>query len=361
MRHRLRQIGFAVIVVTLAARGALAQRVQFPTPIQADAVGPAPSASAFTQPTTAYYQAPPPPIITPPPAQPWDPYQPAPVAPIVAPAYPAYAAPYQPLQPRGGFYGAFEGAILVARPGTFTTTIGTTVVSLNPDYNLTFSPRVIGGYKWSEGFGLRARYWHYDADGTGTVLDLGGGTTFGNLSSNIKLDVIDAEFTQDGQFSNWEFQVGAGVRLARINYTITASDPAFPGFTASLDSEFQGLGPTIAFYARRPLRGWDGFAFVTDARFSFLFGNTDLTLTVQTPGVPPPAPLVIGPLNFEDHAVTVFETRVGAEYSHCLQSGWRLTGGAYFEGQVWGWAPPFGITGRDIGFFGPTFQVGLLR
>jgi hypothetical protein len=353
---------------------------------------------------------------------PFDPYaQPAQyVSPVVTPPPPAapYATPYTATPPPptapafsfpalspswGGFYIGAEGTILEARVGGASiVTLGEfpvgmapvdvpiTSLEFDPDYDLEFSPRVWGGYKGAAGFGVRGRWWFYDhgsggnfafnplevgvpepVDTTGDgVADVNVILDSATLRSNLQLNSIDLEGTQDGNFHNWDFQIAGGVRWAKIEYDMIGSiagdieDPigeleaGFEPFTDTISalSEFQGVGPTIALAGRRPLMFADGLAFLVGVRLAFLFGDTTGVLTTENAFADP-----VVETDFEEHLVQVWEVQVGFEYSRQLASGSRLFGAALLEAQVWEWNSPFGVSGGDLGFFGPTVAVGIAR
>jgi hypothetical protein len=350
---------------------------------------------------------------------PFDPY--AQPAQYVSPAAPPPAAvPYTPAPPPaaappiglpalptswGGFYIGAEGTILEARvggasilslgdfplvPGPPPVEVPVTSLEFDPDYDLEFSPRVWGGYKGAAGFGVRGRWWFYDHGSSGTFafnpLEVGvpfpvdtdgmGGADANvilesaTLRSNLTLNSIDLEGTQDGNFHNWDFQIAGGVRYAKIEYDMIGTiagdieepigepEGSFEPFsdTISALSEFEGVGPTIALAGRRPLLFADGLAFLVGVRLAFLFGDSNALLTTENAFVDP-----VIEADFEEHLVQVWEVQVGLEYSRQLASGSRLFGAALLEAQVWEWNSPFGVSGGDLGFFGPTVAVGLAR
>jgi hypothetical protein len=352
---------------------------------------------------------------------PFDPYaQPAQyVGPAVPPPAVPYNAPYTASPPPvatspgfsfpalspswGGFYAGFDATILEARVGGASiVTLGEfpvgmgpvdvpiTSLEFDPDYDLEFSPRVWGGYKGAAGFGVRGRWWWYDhgsggrfafnplevgvaepVDTTGDgVADVNVILDSATLRSNLTLNSIDLEGTQDGNFHNWDFQIAGGVRYAKIEYDMIGSiagnieDPigelpaGFEPFTDTISaaSEFSGVGPTIALAGRRPLMFADGLAFMVGVRLAFLFGDSTATLTTENAFADP---LVAS--DFEEHLVQVWEVQVGLEYSRQLASGARLFGAAFLAAQVWEWNSPFGVSGGDLGFFGPTISVGIAR
>lgn len=382
-----------------------------------------PTPYPYAQPPTNVY---PPPTALPPTAQPqamqnlvgdaqrygipFDPYaQPAqyttPIAPppgavpYATPGPPPPLMPFPSLSPSwGGFYAGFEATILEARTGNISIPFATgyplggvdvPVTSLDffPDFGLEFSPRVWAGYKGAAGFGVRGRWWYYSHGAPGMFsfngLDLNTPLMIDtdvppdgmadqivtlestSLNADLKINSIDMEATQDGEFHNWDFQIAGGVRYAKIDYDLTGmaagtvgpiiGPPAPWEETISALSEFQGVGPTVAMSGRRPLLSIDGLAFLINLRLAFLFGDTDASI-VTAEAFPDPIRVTV-----QEHLVQVWEVQVGFEYSRLLQNGARLFGGAFLEAQAWEWNTPLGLTGSDLGFFGPTITVGLAR
>lgn len=396
--------GLALAIALTAATQVIAQRVQFGSTI--------PTASPYYagQPITAYqppttYGAPPstyagttyatgvPPATAPvlpynaSPSPVWDPYA-APAPPVVSTPPPSYLGPspyiatptvVSPYR-TGGFYGAFEGAILKALvPGasqTFpvATTLGpgTATTSLTPDFDLHFSPRLYAGYRFSQGFGIRAGWWGFDdtADLNATLqvtvpppTPFSGFVTFGS-SLNIDVDEIDAVMTQLGTFHNWEYEVIGGLRYAKMDFqldilnSITVGPPPTTVILApapiTLTSTFEGVGPLVGVTGRRPIGFWEGLTFVGDARFSLLFGDAESRASAIF------SPVVISGTVFND-TLPVWELRVGAEWSRALNIGAKFFAGAYLEGQMWDFVPYDTSFNGETGFFGVSFAVGLQR
>jgi hypothetical protein len=335
---------------------------------------------------------------------PLDPYaQPGQYAPpiqsvVLPPGPPAPLPPYPIVTTHwGGAYAGFEAAILAARVGSSSVLLSDNLpvnveptfpidelpvnsLDFHPDFDLEFSPRVWVGYKGPGGWGVRARWWHYDHAGAG-IFELGGlpldedfefegedlnVTLASTLATELKIDSIDLEGTQDGEFHNWDFQVAGGVRYARIDFdqiatidgVVTVLDPEDDSEfsdTFSAFSEFKGVGPTIAVAARRPFYFNQGLAFLVNLRLAFLFGETDATLISENAFEDP----IVA--QFQEHLIQVWEIQVGFEYSRQLQNSVRVFASALLEAQVWEWNSPLGIAANDLGFFGPTIGVGLAR
>jgi hypothetical protein len=340
---------------------------------------------------------------------PFDPYvQPTQyVAPGPPPAVVLPPGPVAPLMPFpsiytywGGCYGGFEATILEARAGSTTVLLSNdfpvdppdpldevelpiSSFDFHTDYDLEFSPRVWLGYKGCSGLGVRLRWWYYDHSGAGEFefngltegeeifLPNEGEDVIVDVDSTLRTDLrvnsIDLEGTQDGQFHNWDFQIAGGVRYAKIDYDQVAEIEGEVDYvleppddfefeeTISAISEFEGVGPTIALAGRRPLFFVDGLAFLVNLRLAFLFGETDAELLAEEAFDEPVD------VAFQEHMVQVWEAQVGFEYSRQLRNSARLFVGAFLEAQVWEWSTPLGVSSSDLAFFGPTAAVGLAR
>ena len=114
-------------------------------------------------------------------------------------------------------------------------------------------------------------------------------------------------------------------------------------------NDFEGVGPTFSLNVHRPLsRHW---ALVGSGRASFLFGDTDLSLT-QLGGFV---------VESDEHFLQVWEGRFGLEWSGTTRDGQMLFFlRAMIEAQIWDIAPVAGLYGSDLGFFGPTVSAGFV-
>ncbi len=233
---------------------------------------------------------------------------------------------------------------------------------MNPNYDLTFSTRFIVGYQGPEGFGLRARWWHFDKGADASVRSLLNQAALTSGSTSLTVDAIDLEATQDGRFHNWAYLMSGGVRFTQLKFGYEFiidddNDPPDGNLDSATDtngifnSSYSHVGPTISLSARRPFGEWEGLAFLVNTRLSFLFGTAEANGTLNNDSFP---------LFKSEDVMPVWETQIGFEWSRILQSGKRFYIGGFFEGQAWEWTAPSTL-GGDLGFWGPTFTVGWAR
>lgn len=223
------------------------------------------------------------------------------------------------------------------------------------DYN--GAPRAWVGYVGCRGLGFRGRYWGFDQDANEAVFidfpQLGLNTV---TTGSLNVQEVDIEATQEACFCSWLFTVSGGVRLAHTDMRshVVIND----GITIDLFDhrhEFDGVGPTFALEAVRPICG-SNFALFGNSRVSLVFGNTDSdTTVVDDQGVPTTFS------SSTDTMLSILEVQVGAQWSCCVGRGARLFVRGSFEGQVWGDAGNLYTTDSDLGFVGFGIGVGLTR
>ncbi|MFC1759282.1 Lpg1974 family pore-forming outer membrane protein [Planctomycetota bacterium] len=266
---------------------------------------------------------------------------------------------YQPFNFNGGgLYGGFEAPFLQPRYGSFAITTDafgpSTTVATTPKHDLAFSTRFIAGFEGPGGLGFRARWWHFDDETNGTGAITRSGNTFdATTSAQLEADAIDMELTQAGRFHNWEFLVSGGVRYADIGSKIESSFVLPPDRFIRTTSGFTGVGPVLSLGTRRSLRQWEGLTFVFNSRFSFLFGDHDVRNISDVRGV-----IERENLASVQDVMPNWELQIGAHWTRRLNSGSTFYLGAFFEAQLWDWISP-GQINSDLGFWGPTFAVGI--
>ncbi|HUT12303.1 MAG TPA: hypothetical protein VMY42_17530 [Thermoguttaceae bacterium] len=263
---------------------------------------------------------------------------------------------------RGGIIAGADLTVLEPHIGTLGLSIGDWgSFSVSPDFDAETAPRIWLGYQGPGGLIGRMRYWQFDHNATGenivSLLTQGEG----NLTLGLEAHALDFELAQEGCFRNWAFEIAGGVRYGKMEFGLGVSDmPDIPQLDMwdipdfGVAATFEGVGPTVALAARRPI-GSRGLAFVVGARGSFLFGDTDVSGSgalsiVNNLGI-----------ELEEHLMQVWEFQVGGEWSRTTESGNRLFARAVYEAQVWEWAPALGLLGSDIGFVGPSFSLGVAR
>jgi hypothetical protein len=119
--------------------------------------------------------------------------------------------------------------------------------------SLNFSPRIIVCYEPVDGFGARARYWHYGA----LTESLGAGNDL-----RFEFDVLDLELYGRLRGQRTELILASGLRLAEISI-----DPQ--------GSNFEGYGITLAADGRTRIcaQGLNEWAWLYGARLSILGGD----------------------------------------------------------------------------------------
>ncbi len=199
------------------------------------------------------------------------------------------------------------------------------------------------------GFGGRFRWFTFDQDydytgvwDTGTPIALNGGF-------NLDVDAFDFEFTQRGDFCNWNLQAAAGLRYGSLEVRNNNIDfsiiPAALFLLPGVGVDFDGVGPTLALQGNRQL-GCSGFSLFASGRTSLLFGDTDIT----TPF------LLGGNIAIQDDMVNVTEIQIGVNHERCLNECYTLTSGIFWETQRWD--SDSGALG-DVGFMGLGLRSGL--
>lgn len=210
---------------------------------------------------------------------------------------------------------------------------------LLPEFDYEIAPRIWLGYEFAGGLGLRATWWEFDH-----------AVAVGGLVSGMEATTMDLELTQTGSFCKWDLQMSGGVRYGRIEESLD-----FPGFVG-LSHEFEGVGGTLAFNARRPI-GSRGFALIGGVRGSLLFGQTDSTLSLPFLQVQPQITL-----RNTQHMLEIYEMRLGGEWSRDLAYGARFYSQVTYEAQAWNMAPvALGLLDSQIGFSGVAINFGIAR
>ena len=233
-------------------------------------------------------------------------------------------------------------------------------------YDFQVSPRFWLGYENEDGLGVRARYWGYDE--TSSVSSAGGNVIITGInyfigvgapvSDRLRAFTLDGEVTQKTCLGSWQVEFGGGLRgLSMYQDTRMVSDVDLPVYSVgSINSEFDGAGPTLSIEAKRPI-GCNGFALLGNARGSYLFGSRTRIEATD----------VIGNTNassrhFESRhtdTLSIGEIQLGIEWSRCLGNGSHLAIQGLWEGQLWtGAGGPWGSQ-DDLGLMGFALSVGI--
>lgn len=243
----------------------------------------------------------------------------------------------------GGFIGGVELTFLAPQTGTlaasgaiFGIPIGS--VQLIPKYESFASVRLWGGYRNAQGLGGRVRYWDINANASGDF----SGIPLDTRQSALALDMEGTQMMQVGLF---ELDASLGLRWGKIG-----RQALFPSDVV-LAQSFNGVGPTAALWARRPL-GNSNFSLVGGGRSSMLYGNNDYSIRL------------VGPegltLTAQHAAVMVYEMQGGVEWSRIMANDSRLFVRVQGEAQVWQ-VPSlmFGLLDNTTGFVGVSTAAGI--
>jgi hypothetical protein len=231
-----------------------------------------------------------------------------------------------------------------------------------PTFDYEASPRFWIGFEDSSGLGLRAIYWQIDesarmdmwhADDIAGMLD---GVYIDGIGVDLEAETLDLEVTQRGCLGCLELAFAGGVRYGRMQTGLFVDGEIVDlgDFRGGVATEFEGVGPTLALDARRPL-GCYGLSLVGGIRGAWLYGCTDGFLTGDA------TELIDVTITAEDHLMQVYEANLGVEYSCCLSGGCQMSVAAVWESQVWEWAPVAGLIHQDIGLTGPAISVSFVR
>ena len=213
----------------------------------------------------------------------------------------------------GGLYAGAEVTFLRTYLG------GARPLSANIDFNWIDSSygsgiRYILGYRNDNGLGLRARYFTLNH----SVNSTDGGTI------GINMDAVDAEITFRGRLRNWVTEVSGGVRYGRAGL-VGRLDP-MPVLPQQLQGRLSlhGVGPTVAFDARKNL-GNSGFTLFGNIRGSLLLGEVHNNQPVLT--------LPRGTI--EGQIAQIIDNQLGVAWTRCCNNGSILEIRAAWETQFW--------------------------
>lgn len=254
---------------------------------------------------------------------------------------------------RPGIIAGMELPLLQAHYGACGVSVLGEEIDLprcTPDFDHEATPRFWLGYESCDGLAFRVRYWQFDH--TASAVDAANEYY---VEVGLAAEDLDFELAQSVQFCNWEFEIAGGARWAKVSDDIFISWEEELGLWAR---SFEGGGPTFALAARRPL-GPNGLGLVANFRASFIYGDASFALSDDVMGIDDDIQATI-----DDQVLEIYEIQVGAEWSKTMCGGWRFTGRAVLEGQVWELAPgpgPVGLFDTNLGFVGPSFSLAIER
>ncbi len=277
-----------------------------------------------------------------------------------------------------------NGGVLFLEP-VFATNPAFTVagaggnLSRQVDFSQRFdaSPNIWLGYTSELGWGVRGRWFLFDADASESAVSAAGETIRGVsflplgqtpiagavvASSHLRVNVFDLQGTCTWESAFWSHLVGFGIRYSSMSqdYQATLANPTTQIGLAS-NHDFNGAGPCVSFETKRRL-GESGFALYGQVYGAILFGNSDESYTaVNNAGV------VQGYTGSSVEALPVAEMELGVEYQRNVGRAKAFVQ-AGFTGQVW-WGggnasnlDALGSTAAahsNFGFFGAAFRAGV--
>lgn len=248
------------------------------------------------------------------------------------------------------------------------------------DYDLELTPRVWVEVMQASNWGWRAGYWQFDhvpalattsppANGFGEITSPPFGdvdisstipTDTFSASSSLNLYAIDIEAFKLTHTGGWDLGIAGGVRYASVqqNYFAQLRNDA-DTLRGEIDfrHELEGVGPTLAIAARRPIIGQLQLACA--GRGSLLFGDGTSRLVAQE-DADLTTPFTTTRIANRDDLLPVAEARVGLEWINpSRRSGVQWLLSSALEGQIWGNAGNAASETGDLGFFGFNVGAGL--
>jgi hypothetical protein len=215
-----------------------------------------------------------------------------------------------------------------------------------PQYGQELSLRLIAAREWDNGLGFRFTGFHFDdTAGNGLIGPVG-------LASQTEVYAIDFELTQRAQFCGWDLMATGGVRIGGFDQALNVIVGAD---TLELAREFDGAGLTGGIEFNRGI-GQTRLNAYGGLNFSLLFGDADVN--VAATGA---APIAATVASLPNQTVAVWEMQLGVEYKRETRFGMGLAR-VGVEAQMWEQPPVLlGLGDDNVGFFGPTFALGLER
>ncbi len=183
-------------------------------------------------------------------------------------------------------------------------------------YDYKAAPSIWLGYQWSNGLGIRGRWWQYKGSGPAS-----------SIYTRLKMRTIDLEATQAFTLGSLHGLFSVGLRHARYKEVNGVVVPSALGFVGSIE-------------LRRALVG--GFGIFGSARYAYMFENKWRE----------------GTTSYRDLGFGIAEGRLGLEYGHALWAGGPvLYGRAGAVAHYWD-----GMSDADTegtGLFGASFELGV--
>jgi hypothetical protein len=244
------------------------------------------------------------------------------------------------------------------------------------DYDFELTPRVWIERSLGDRWSWRLTWWQFDhqpgalatsppANGFGEIThpafpEVDISTTIPtdtfSASSRLQAYTIDLEAMQQSCVNGWNLGVGGGVRYASLEQGYLAQlEDGGNNILGQIDyqHELEGVGPTMALSARRPLLR--DVQLVCAARGSVLFGESESRLEASEDTTPSTTVRTTG----RDDLLSIGEARIGLEWlSAPRRGGWQWLLSTSMEGQIWGNVGSAANETDDLGFFGMSVGAG---
>ena len=247
------------------------------------------------------------------------------------------------------------------------------------DYDFELSPRIFLGWTHQSGWGIRTRYFQFDASanrpfttivpngdaetpafqpylGSGDhfFMDHGIGTEF-RAAHSLKIQTWDLEVTNQLVFCRSLVTAGLGLRWVGIDQRYRA-DTIWAGTdileTLYYNHNFYGAGPTLSLEMVRPFSCCTGLAFYATGRGSVLFGERSQYFKKEDGNTG--ALTETFTRRDADTAIYIAEVGMGLQYTRGIffgRTGW--------EGQWWANAGGPTTTNGDLGLHGISLTLGI--
>jgi hypothetical protein len=255
------------------------------------------------------------------------------------------------------------------------------------NFNYEAAPRVWIQWQNKNGWGLRGRYWDYDADQqASSVITEETAIAVFNSADNLRLYTVDLELTRTFMLGATQTVASIGARNGQFRRNITQQISIFDfagggaddasAILRNIDRTFNGTGLTLGLGFRRPVAG-TRLAAVCNLRGSVLWGGDNFNYSFHVVEV---VPVGVGDLDLNDNTqltstggsnsgMWIGELQAGGEWNTPLSStfgGGNAFVRVLFEGQWWNL--PSVTASNDVtlssqvyDFLGVTAAIGFTR
>jgi len=293
---------------------------------------------------------------------------------------------YDAVSDDGGLYFVYESVIVQPyfsqNTSALVTGPGTAQKVREFNWNMEYSSRIeIGNVDPCEGTGWRVRYWNFDHStddrdvvSAGVTLDIDPNSFDGGIviaagdtaaaTHSLRMSVLDMEFLKRDIDAEGGFTASFGLRYARIDQWLHASDTDAAGVLQNRlrqQHNFEGIGPTIAaeYLKRFDCSDWGMFI---NARGALLYGDSNLRYDRRTPDA---LASTVVDINDQD-LLAVTEMQIGLDYRRPTCSCHEFFLRVALEAQYWanagsasGEQDDDSAQDADLGFLGITIATGL--